>query len=297
MTKHAEEKRGMVLALSLPEKDVSDVRTKVFEGLGLEKLRGEIGFKNLIEFLDKEFWEDKIYDVFNAFEEFESVKKEHGQTMQQYISDFEQRYRRARNKGFPDLPQEYLMFKIIKNAGLSETEVRIVQTDIDYDEKSKLLESAKAGLVKYFRRSVKAGNKSDLKKSFALDRKVKEEDDVNVTNDYRNRSGTFPKGNGGGFRRGSGRGGFQNRNAGGYGGKVGFGGNRGGNQGQWNGGNTGYQRTNGGGGNGGREGGNGARRGGNGGRNNFGNQQNGGNSGNKKQKPLNPVDQNGDPQL
>ena len=52
------------------------------------------------------------------------------------------------------------MFKIIKNARLSETEVCLVQTDIDYDEKSKLLESAKAGLVKYFRRSVKAGNKN-----------------------------------------------------------------------------------------------------------------------------------------
>ena len=168
VTKHAKEKRGMVLALSLPEKDNSDVRTKVFEGLGLDKLKGETGFKNLIDFLDKE--------------------------------------------------------------------------------------------------------------------------DVNVTNDYRNRSGTFPKGNGGGFRGGSGRGGFQNRNAGGYGGKVGFGGNRGGNQGQWNGGSSGHQRNNGGGGNGGRGGGNG-------GRNNFGNQQNGGNSGNKKQKPLNPVDQNGDPQL
>ena len=39
------------------------------------------------------------------------------------------------------------MFKIIKNAGLSKTEDRLVQTDIDYDEKSKLLNSAKAGLV------------------------------------------------------------------------------------------------------------------------------------------------------
>jgi len=67
------------------------------------------------------------------------------------------------------------MFKIIKNAGLSETEVRLVQTDIDYDEKSKLLESAKAGLVKYFGRSVKTGNKIDLQKRFAFDEKAKEE--------------------------------------------------------------------------------------------------------------------------
>ena len=91
VTEHVKEKRSMVLALSLPEKDLSDIRTKVFEGLRLDKLKGETGFKKWIDFLDKEFGEDKIYDVFSAFEKFESVRKEQGQIMQQYISDFEQR--------------------------------------------------------------------------------------------------------------------------------------------------------------------------------------------------------------
>ena len=61
VTEHAKEKRGMVVALSLPEKDNSDIITKVFEGLGLKKLMGETGLKNLLDFLDEEFGEDKIY--------------------------------------------------------------------------------------------------------------------------------------------------------------------------------------------------------------------------------------------
>ena len=82
--------------------------------------------------------------------------------MQQYISGFELTYSQMKNKGFPDLPQEYLMFKLIKNSGLNENEVRLVQTDIDYDAKTKLVESAKAGLVKYFGRKKEASIKEEL---------------------------------------------------------------------------------------------------------------------------------------
>ena len=61
--------------------------------------------------------------MFNKFEEFESLQKVSGQLMQQYMSVFEHKYRQVKNKGFPELPQEFLMFKMIKNAGLSETEI------------------------------------------------------------------------------------------------------------------------------------------------------------------------------
>ena len=40
-----------------------------------ENLKGKTPYKNLMEFLDKEFGEDKIYDVFNAFKEFENVRE------------------------------------------------------------------------------------------------------------------------------------------------------------------------------------------------------------------------------
>ena len=64
-------------------------------------LKGVDGYNKLLEFLSKEFGEEETYDVFNKFEEFESLKKVSGQSMQQYISGFEQKYSdRLRIKDF-----------------------------------------------------------------------------------------------------------------------------------------------------------------------------------------------------
>ena len=217
--------------------------------------------------------------------------------MQQYISAFEQKYRQVKNKGFPELPQEFLMFKLIKNAGLSETEIQLVQTDNDYSNKAKLFDLAKSGLVKYFGR-VKNEKKDDPQKAFALDEKQDIDQDVNYAGNFKNQCGTYPTGNfrggnqngGGGYggNNQNGRGGSQNRNGGGFGGNgSGVFGNNGGGNGGFGGSNQGSsnwgQRNNGGGNNGGNNGNN--DRG-----NSFGNQAGGGNS---KQKPINPVDQNG----
>ena len=161
-------KWGLVLALSLPEKDKSGIRNKVFDALGETLLQGEEGYTRFMTFLEKEFGEDEIYDVFNKFEEFESCRKKPDQSMQQYISTFELMYTQVKNKGFPELPQEYLMFKVIKNSGLNENETRLVQTDIDYDKKTKLFESAKAGLVKYFGRMKEKKTEDINQKAFAL---------------------------------------------------------------------------------------------------------------------------------
>ena len=159
---------------------------------------------------------------------------------------------------------------------------------MDYKDKTKLFETAMNGLVKYFGRKVKDDNKDTTQKHFALDEKQSGDEEVNVTRDFRNKSGTFPRGGGGGFQGNggygrNGRGGFQKRNGGGFqGNSGGFQGNGGGFQG--NGG--GFQR------NGGGFQGGGLVQGQNGGGRSSYQQRDGGSS-NTKQKPLNPVDQNG----
>ena len=119
------------------------------------------------------------------------------------------------------------MFKVIKNSGLSENEVRLVQTDINYDRKDKLFDNAKAGLVKYFGRAMDKDKVEKVDKAFALN----EGDQEAFYGGWRDRSGTFPAGgysrDGGtsNFRGGQnegGRGGYQS--GGGFG-KVGFRGN------------------------------------------------------------------------
>ena len=205
VTEIPKSKWGLVIALSLPEKDKSEIRNKVFDTLGESQLVGESGYEALMTFMEKEFGEDEIYDVYNKFEEFESFKKISGQNMQQYISAFELMYRQVKNKGFPELPQEYLMFKLIKNSGLTENEVRLVQTDIDYSQKEKLVESAKAGLMKYFGR-MKESKVDNTQKAFALNEGNDGGDQEALFGSHRDRSGTYPgRGNGGG------RGSFGNR--------------------------------------------------------------------------------------
>ena len=192
VTEVPEDKWALILALSLPEDDKSGIRNKVFDCLGEQRLKGKEGYQEFMKFLEKEFGEDEIYDVFNKFEEFESCKKQQSQTMQQYISTFELMYTQVKNKGFPELPQEYLMFKVIKNSGLSENEVRLVQTDIDYDKKDKLFDSAKAGLVKYFGRTKDKAEKVD-NKAIALNEE-RARDQEAFYGGWRDRSGTFPGG-------------------------------------------------------------------------------------------------------
>ena len=82
------------------------------------------------------------------------------------------------------------MFKVIKNSGISENEVRLVQTDINYDRKDKLFDNAKAGLVKYFGRAMDKDKVEKVDKAFALN----EGDQEAFYGGWRDRSGTFPNG-------------------------------------------------------------------------------------------------------
>ena len=48
----AKAKQGLALALSLPEKDSSNIRDKVFSVVSLEDLKSDDGVKKLIRFMD-----------------------------------------------------------------------------------------------------------------------------------------------------------------------------------------------------------------------------------------------------
>ena len=55
LTDLAKAKQGLALALSLPEKDSSTIRDKVFSDVSLEDLKSDDGVKKLIKFMDNLF--------------------------------------------------------------------------------------------------------------------------------------------------------------------------------------------------------------------------------------------------
>ncbi|VDI76728.1 Hypothetical predicted protein [Mytilus galloprovincialis] len=60
-------KRGIAVALTLPEDDESKIREKVFDQIDLEDLKKDTGFTTLVEILDKHLAKDDLADSLEKF--------------------------------------------------------------------------------------------------------------------------------------------------------------------------------------------------------------------------------------
>ena len=75
ITDLAKEKQGVVIALSLPEDDESQIREKVFSQVKLEDLKKEDGLATLITFLDKHLAKDDLTDSLEKFDSFDDLNE------------------------------------------------------------------------------------------------------------------------------------------------------------------------------------------------------------------------------
>ena len=57
-----QDKQGIAIALSLPEKDVSKIREKVFDQIPLDDFKSNDGLTVLLNFLDKHLAKDDLSD-------------------------------------------------------------------------------------------------------------------------------------------------------------------------------------------------------------------------------------------
>lgn len=148
ITELEKKKRGVAIALTLPEDDDSKIREKVFDQIKLEDLKKETGLETLIEFLDKHLAKDDLADSLTKFEDFEDYRRAESQTIVEYISVFDAKYRKIEKKEMK-LPPEILAFKLLRRANISKEETMIVLTGMNYDEKATLYEQAKSSLKKF----------------------------------------------------------------------------------------------------------------------------------------------------
>ena len=63
VTDVAKEKRGIIIALSLPDSHESKIKDKVFESIPLDDLKKENGLETLIQFLDKHLQKDDLEEA------------------------------------------------------------------------------------------------------------------------------------------------------------------------------------------------------------------------------------------
>ena len=88
LTELAKEKRGVSIALTLPEEDESKILEKVIDQIKLDDLKKETGLETPIVFLDKYLAKDDLPDSLTKFEEFEDYSRSVTQITVHYIGVF-----------------------------------------------------------------------------------------------------------------------------------------------------------------------------------------------------------------
>ena len=146
LTELSKAKQGIAIALSLPEN--GSIREKVFDELDLNDLKKDTGFEILVDFLDQHLGKDDLADSLEKFEDFEDFTREKGQSISEFISHFDQKYRRIEKRNMV-LPPSILAFKLLKCANISKAERMLVITGINYNEPDEMYEQAKRSLRKF----------------------------------------------------------------------------------------------------------------------------------------------------
>lgn len=70
----------------------------MFDQIKLEDLKKETGLETLIEFLDKHLAKDDLADSLTKFEDFEDYRRAESQTIVEYISVFDAKYRKIEKR-------------------------------------------------------------------------------------------------------------------------------------------------------------------------------------------------------
>ena len=132
VTDLSKDKLGVAIALSLPEEDKNKIQEKVFNEIGLDKLKQDDGLDTLIQFLDGILLKDELSDSLEKkMEEFEAFQRASGQSIAEYISTFDSMYRKFEKLDMK-LPSHILAFKLLRKANIGQEEKMLVLTGMNY---------------------------------------------------------------------------------------------------------------------------------------------------------------------
>ena len=124
-------KRGIAIALSLPEEGKNSIRDKVFSELTVDVLNADDGVEKLILFMDKIFKKDELSEAYEAYTDFDRFRRSKVTSMEDYVTEFEKLYNKTK-KFKMDLPQPVLAFKLLEYSELEMKDRQLILTGVDY---------------------------------------------------------------------------------------------------------------------------------------------------------------------
>ena len=129
----------------LPENHECGIAEKVFGELELKELKKENGISTVLELLDIHLKKDEMTDILEKFEEFENFERKEGQSIHEYVSMFDFKYRTIEKKQM-NLPPEILAFKLLRKANITTEEHLIILTGMNFENRATLYDDAKKAL-------------------------------------------------------------------------------------------------------------------------------------------------------
>ena len=145
------------------EGDPSRIKEKIVTQIGEKLKNNPNGIKELISFLDKIYKVDDMASAWGRYVEFCNTTRKHNQTMEDFISEWQSTCFKAKKVGC-DFSDTILAFKLLQDSNLSEIDVKLVLTGVDYSNglaNKDLLQQVCSSLKKFKGQSVVTGNSAD----------------------------------------------------------------------------------------------------------------------------------------
>ena len=141
--------QGIMLWYNLPDDHSSDIKAKIYNEVGVEKLKAEDGLNTFVKAMDEAFKpeaEVKAYEVFVNF--FVDLKRKPEEKIKDFIVRFDKLANVAKKHNM-SLSETVLGLKLLHDAGLSPTDKKLVMSEVNFQRPEGVYKDAKLGLAKY----------------------------------------------------------------------------------------------------------------------------------------------------
>ena len=152
------EVHGLQLALHLP--DGSEIRRQIFDTLDTDDMKGDAGWRSVINLIEKHYKKDDNTTAFETWKEFRNLVRKDDQNIEQYIMTYE-KYKTRMKRFKMDLGERIHGLNLLCGANLSDSDLRIAMREVDGETPDQMYEQAKKALKKYFGNSAITSEKSN----------------------------------------------------------------------------------------------------------------------------------------
>ena len=145
------EKKDQAVALwyGLPAKHPSDIKAKIFSEIGEENLSKDDGVTKFIAKMEEAFLEKaelRSFEIYVSF--FKEMKIKPGEKIREFVNKFDRVAKQAEKQKMT-ISNTVKALKILDDADLTPSDKKLVMSEMDFSDDTKVYDQAKAGLIKY----------------------------------------------------------------------------------------------------------------------------------------------------